>query len=65
MKRPTKFLLTATASLLVAVVTPLHAAKRPDILFIFCDDLTNQALSCLGDSRKPGQTQGAGKVLNK
>ncbi len=48
MKRLAKLLLTLTPLL----GTPLCAAERPNILFIFCDDLTNQALSCLGDSRK-------------
>ena len=28
------------------------AAERPNLLFVFCDDLTNQALSCFGDARK-------------
>lgn len=48
MKRLAKLLLIAAPFL----VAPLCAAERPNILFIFCDDLTNQALSCLGDSRK-------------
>ena len=28
------------------------AAEQPNILFIFCDDLTNQAISSFGDERK-------------
>jgi arylsulfatase A-like enzyme len=52
MKRLAKLLLTLPP----LFVAPLCAAERPNILFIFGDDLTNQALSRLGDSRNLMET---------
>lgn len=42
----------ALALFLTLVCGPSLAAERPNILFIFCDDLTTQAISSFGDSRK-------------
>ncbi len=36
----------------LALATFAHAAKTPNIVFIFCDDLTCQAISAYGDKRK-------------
>lgn len=37
---------------LVSSVVVGQEPRRPNILFIFCDDLTCQAISCYGDSRR-------------
>ena len=35
----------------LALVTAAQAAQTPNIVFIFCDDLTCQAISAYGDKR--------------
>ncbi|MFM8474851.1 MAG: sulfatase-like hydrolase/transferase, partial [Planctomycetaceae bacterium] len=54
-------LLTAFVALFTSGTAHLAAqdaqvAKRPNILFIFCDDLTCQAISAYGENRKLLQT---------
>ena len=63
MRPPTIFsmLLTASVALFASATEHLpaqdaQATKRPNILFIFCDDLTCQAISAYGENRKLLQT---------
>ena len=49
LRRP---LVVATVLLALALASPANGADRPpNLLFIFADDLTCQALSCYGESR--------------
>ena len=47
------YLFAVSAIITAAQSSVLNAQEpaRPNILFIFCDDLTCQALSCYGDHR--------------
>ncbi len=38
-------------SLLLALLLPLQAAEKPNILFIFADDMTHEAIGALGNSK--------------
>ncbi|MCU0780872.1 MAG: sulfatase-like hydrolase/transferase [Akkermansiaceae bacterium] len=51
------------ASLALAVAA--SAATPPNIVFIFCDDLTTQAMSCNGDSRKLLATPGMDRLARE
>lgn len=42
-----------------------QAASQPNILFIFCDDLTTQAISTYGDKRKLLQTPGMDRLAKE
>jgi arylsulfatase A-like enzyme len=42
-----------------------QAASQPNILFIFCDDLTTQAISSYGDKRKLLQTPGMDRLAQE
>jgi arylsulfatase A-like enzyme len=57
-----RFLLSA--ALLLPVALQASAAK-PNILFIFCDDLAYQALSCYGDERKLLDTPGIDRLAKE
>ncbi|HVJ69404.1 MAG TPA: sulfatase-like hydrolase/transferase, partial [Caulifigura sp.] len=53
-------------SLLAALPQASAAAPaKPNILFIFCDDLTCQAMSCYGDSRKLLETPGMDRIAKE
>jgi len=55
-----------------AVITAVHPCSlnaqqntRPNILFIFCDDLTYQALSCYGDNRHLLETPNIDRIARE
>jgi len=49
----------------LALVTVAQAAQTPNIVFIFCDDLTTQAISCYGDKRKLLETPNMDRIAKE
>jgi len=47
------------------LVTAAKAAQTPNIVFIFCDDLTTQAISAYGDSRKLLETPNMDRIAKE
>jgi arylsulfatase A-like enzyme len=50
---------------LFLLVTAATAAQMPNIVFIFCDDLTTQAISAYGDSRKLLETPNMDRIAKE
>jgi arylsulfatase A-like enzyme len=57
--------ITATIATDSSSVLNAQEAARPNILFIFCDDLTYQALSCYGDNRKLLETPNIDRIARE
>ncbi len=49
----------------LALAVAASAAETPNIVFIFCDDLTCQAISCYGDSRKLLETPNMDRIAKE
>lgn len=49
----------------LALAAAASAADTPNIVFIFCDDLTCQAISCYGDSRKLLETPNMDRIAKE
>lgn len=49
----------------LALAVTASAAQPPNIVFIFCDDLTCQAMSCYGDSRKLLETPNMDRIAKE
>ncbi|HYF34134.1 MAG TPA: sulfatase [Prosthecobacter sp.] len=59
-----RFLILAAACLL-PLALQAAAKQPPNILFIFCDDLAYQAMSCYGDERKLLDTPGMDRLAKE
>ena len=61
------YLFAISAIMTAALSSVLNAQEpaRPNILFIFCDDLTYQALSCFGDNRKLLETPNIDRIARE
>jgi hypothetical protein len=49
----------------LALATAAQAAQTPNIVFIFCDDLTCQAISAYGDKRKLLETPNMDRIAKE
>jgi arylsulfatase A-like enzyme len=49
----------------LALVSAATAAQSPNVVFIFCDDLTTQAISAYGDSRKLLETPNMDRIAKE
>lgn len=49
----------------LALSVTASAASQPNIVFIFCDDLTTQAISCYGDGRKLLETPNMDRIAKE
>ena len=63
MRNATALIALILASLVLCARDAL--AAKPNILFIFCDDLTTQAISAYGDSRKLLNTPGMDRIARE
>ena len=57
--------IAATLAIAAAITAQATASDRPNILFIFCDDLASQAISAYGEKRQLLQTPGLDRIAKE